>query len=88
MRASTPPANSLVGTDKGRLTALEQPMLRRDWQHARPSVSVKLLPHEGEAYVFAESKDSVKRERSMRLPTSNHWSREEGGRTGCALRDP
>lgn len=66
MRASTPPVNYLVGTPKGRLTALEQPLLARDWQQARPSVRVKLLPHEGETYVLAESQDRVKKERSMR----------------------
>ena len=57
----------LVGTPKGRLTTLEQPLLKRDWQQARPSVRVKLLPHEGETYVLAESQDRVKKERSMRL---------------------
>jgi transposase len=66
MRQSTPPVNYLVGTPKGRLTALEQPLLKRDWQQARPSVRVKLLPHQGETYVLAESKDRVKKERSMR----------------------
>jgi hypothetical protein len=66
MRGSTPPVNYLVGTPKGRLTALEQPLLTRDWQQARPSVRVKLLPHEGETYVLAESQDRVKKERSMR----------------------
>jgi len=66
MRTSTPPVSYLVGTPKGRLTALEQPLLKRDWQQARSSVRVKLLPHEGETYVLAESKDRIKKERSMR----------------------
>lgn len=66
MRSSTPPVNYLVGTPKGRLSALEQPLLERDWQQARPSMRVKLLPHEGETYVLAESRDRVKKERSMR----------------------
>lgn len=38
MRQSTPPVSYLVGTPKGRLTALEQPLLKRDWQQARASV--------------------------------------------------
>jgi transposase len=66
MRASTPPVSYLVGTPKGRLTTLEQPLLQRDWQQARPNVRVKLLPHQGETYVLAEGKDRVKKERSMR----------------------
>lgn len=66
MRRSNPPVSYLVGTPKGRLTALEQSLLERDWQHARPSVRVKLLPHHGETYVLAESKDRVAKERSMR----------------------
>lgn len=66
MRGSTPPVNYLVGTPKGRLTAMEQPLLTREWQQVRPSVRVKLLPHEGETYVLAESQDRVKKERSMR----------------------
>lgn len=66
MRASTPPVSYLVGTPKGKLTALEQALLKRDWRQARPSVRVKLLPHENETYVLAESQDRVKKERSMR----------------------
>ena len=66
MRQSTPPVSYLVGTPKGRLTTLEQALLKRGWQQARPSVRVKLLPHEGETYVLAESGDRVKKERSMR----------------------
>ena len=66
MRGSTPPVSYLVGTPKGKLTTLEQALLKGDWQQARPSVRVKLLPHEGETYVLAESQDRVKKERSMR----------------------
>jgi transposase len=66
MRGSTPPVSYLVGTPKGKLTALEQALLQRDWQQARPSVRVKLLAHEGETYVLAESQDRVHKERSMR----------------------
>jgi transposase len=66
MRASTPPVSYLVGTPKGRLSALEKELLQRNWQQARPGVRVKLLPQEGETYVLAESKDRIMKERSMR----------------------
>lgn len=66
MRGSTPPVSYLVGTPKGRLTALEKDLLQRPWQQARPSVRVKLLPTENETYVLAESGDRIKKERSMR----------------------
>ena len=66
MRASTPPVRYLVGTPKGKLTALEKALLKRPWQQARPGVRVKLLPHEGETYVLAESADRILKERSMR----------------------
>jgi hypothetical protein len=66
MRASDPPVHYLVGTPKGRLTRLEQALLDQPWQAARPGVQVKLLAQEGELYVFAESRDRVAKERSMR----------------------
>jgi hypothetical protein len=66
MRRSDPPVSYLVGTPKGRLTRLEQDLLDRPWQEARAGVRVKLLPQDGELYVFAESKDRVAKERAMR----------------------
>jgi len=66
MRASDPPVHYLVGTPKGRLTRLEQALLEKPWHAARPGVRVKLLAQEGELYVFAESRDRVAKERSMR----------------------
>lgn len=48
LRERQPPVGYLVGTPKGRLTALEQALLQRPWQQVRPAVRVKLLPHEGE----------------------------------------
>ncbi len=66
MRGSTPPMSYLVGTPKGKLSALEQALLKRDWQQARPSVRVKLLSQDGETYVLAESQDRIAKERSMR----------------------
>ena len=66
MRACDPPVQYLVGTPKGRLTRLEQDLLARPWQQARPGVALKLLPQDGELYVFAQSRDRVAKERAMR----------------------
>jgi transposase len=66
MRASDPPVQYVVGTPKGRLTRLEQTLLAKPWQEARPGVQVKLLPQDGELYVFAQSRDRVAKERAMR----------------------
>jgi len=66
MRASDPPVQYVVGTPKGRLTRLEQELLVKPWQQARPGVEVKLLPQDGELYVFAQSRDRVAKERAMR----------------------
>ena len=56
----------LVGTPKGRLNRLEQDLVTKPWRMARPGVRVKLLPQDGELYVFAESQDRIAKERSMR----------------------
>ena len=66
MRASDPPVQYLVGTPKGRLSKLEQALTGIAWQKARERVAVKLLPQDGELYVFAESRDRVAKERAMR----------------------
>jgi hypothetical protein len=66
MRTSDPPVHYLVGTPKGRLTRLEKDLLLKPWQQARPGVQVKLLPQDGELYVFAQSTDRVAKERAMR----------------------
>jgi hypothetical protein len=66
MRMSEPPVQYLVGTPKGRLSALEQALLVKPWKQVRPEVRVKLLPQEAELYVFAESRDRIAKERSMR----------------------
>jgi len=66
MRRSDPPVQYLVGTPKGRLNRLEQALLVKPWRQAREGVKVKLLPEEGELYVFAESADRIAKERSMR----------------------
>jgi hypothetical protein len=55
-----------VGTPKGRLTKLEKEFVDKPWEEARPGVQVKLLPKDGELYVFAESHDRVAKERAMR----------------------
>jgi len=56
----------LVGTPKGRLSQLEQALLARPWDEARPSVRVKLLPRAGELYVWVQSQARVHKERAMR----------------------
>ena len=56
----------VVGTPKGRRTQLEQALLARPWQEARPSVQVKLVPQEGELYVWVQSAARVHKERAMR----------------------
>jgi Transposase DDE domain len=66
MRAADPPVQYVVGTPKGRLSRLEQDLLAKPWQEARPGVQVKLLPRDGELYVFAQSRDRVAKERAMR----------------------
>ena len=48
------------------LTRLEKALLDKPWQDARPGVQVKLLPQDGELYVFAQSADRVAKERAMR----------------------
>lgn len=66
MRQSDPPVQYVVGTPKGRLTQLEQALLQKPWAAARPDVRVKLLAQDQELYVFAESRDRIAKERSMR----------------------
>jgi Transposase DDE domain len=66
MRAADPPVQYVVGAPKGRLTRLERELLGKPWQEARPGVQVKLLPQDGELYVFAQSRDRVAKERAMR----------------------
>jgi hypothetical protein len=66
MRQADPPVSYVVGTPKGRLSRLEQQLLTRTWHEARPGVQVKLLPQDGELYVFAQSADRVAKERAMR----------------------
>jgi hypothetical protein len=66
MRGFDPPVQYLVGTPKGRLTRLEKDLLAKPWQQARPGVRVKLLPRDGELYVFADSANRVAKERAMR----------------------
>jgi hypothetical protein len=66
MRAADPPVQYLVGTPKGRLSRLENQLLAKPGAAARPGIQVKLLPQEGELYVFAQSADRVAKERAMR----------------------
>ena len=88
MRASDPPVHYLVGTPKGRLTRLEQALLEEPWHAARPGVQVKLLAQDDELYVFAESRDRVAKERSMRRRQLKWlWARLEKLSTMSLTRD-
>jgi hypothetical protein len=47
------------------LIRLERDLLAKQWQEVRPGVQVKLLPQDGELYLFAESRDRGAKERAM-----------------------
>ena len=66
MRAADPPINYLVGTPKGRLSALEKQFLALPWEQARECVQVKLVEHEKDLYILARSEGRVNKERAMR----------------------
>jgi hypothetical protein len=66
MRQSDPPVSYLVGTPKGRLSKLEAQLAERPWHQVREGITVKLLPQEGECYVFAQSVARIDKERAMR----------------------
>jgi transposase len=66
MRQSDPPVYYLVGTPKGRLSQLEQKLLRLPFTLVRSGVEVKLLAYEQELYVLAKSHHRIDKERSMR----------------------
>lgn len=66
MRQSDPPVYYLVGTPKGRLKQYEADLLKLPWEKVREGVEVKLLSQEGELYVFAQSRNRIGKERSMR----------------------
>jgi transposase len=66
MRQSEPPIQYVVGTPKGRLTALEESLLKLSWHQVRPSVRVKLLSQDQELYVLVQSQARVSKERAMR----------------------
>lgn len=66
MRTNQPPVQYLVGTPKARLSALEAQLTALRWEQVREGVEVKLLPQDGEVYVFAQSTDRVEKERAMR----------------------
>lgn len=66
LRAVDSGVRYLVGTPKGRLTRHEAALAARPWREVRPQLRVKLLPHEGELYVLAESQARAGKERGMR----------------------
>lgn len=66
LRSRSMPVSYLVGTPKGRLTALEKAFLTQPWEQAREQVQVKLLECEEELYILARSRGRVDKERGMR----------------------
>jgi transposase len=66
LRARSPAVRYLVGTPKGRLSALEREFLCRPWEQAREHVHVKLLERDNEVYVLARSTARLNKERAMR----------------------
>jgi hypothetical protein len=66
MRAADPPVQYLVGTPKGRLTRLEKGVVDKPPHAVQPCMQAKLLPQDGELYVFAQSTDRVAKERAIR----------------------
>ena len=66
MRQAQPPIYYVVGTRKGRLSQLEQAFVSKPWEQVRESVTVKLLPHDGELYLLAKSTPRAAKERAMR----------------------
>jgi hypothetical protein len=67
LRNRAMPVSYLVGTPKGRLSALEKAFLAQPWEQARQTVQVKLLEREGELYILARSAGRVDKERGMRV---------------------
>ncbi len=63
----------LVGTPKGRLKKLEKQLLEQSWVEARESVQVKLVEQEEEFYIYVESRERVRKERSMRRRRLKKW---------------
>lgn len=91
MRTSEPPVQYLVGTPKGRLSALEQALLVKPWKQVRPEVRVKLLPQDKELYVFAESCGSD-RQGTQHAPPADEVvvgaveeTRDDEAHTRCAV---
>ena len=67
-----------VGTPKGRLMKLEKQLLEWPWVEARESVQVKLVEQEDAFYVYVESRDRVRKERSIRRRRLQRlWARLE-----------
>lgn len=66
LRSRSMPVSYLVGTPKGRLTALEKAFLTQPWEQAREQVQVKLLECEEELYILARSRGRVDKERGIR----------------------
>lgn len=58
--------NYLVGTSRTLLSRHEQALLDKPWKQVHEQMRVKLLKHEDELYVLAQSGDRQKKENAMR----------------------
>jgi hypothetical protein len=56
----------LVGTPRASLNKLEKQLLDQPWEIVHEGMSVKLIEHEGELYVQAQSRERQKKENAMR----------------------
>ena len=56
----------LVGTPKGKLSAVERRLVERPWQAVQAGVEVKLTAESGEVWVLARSQSRQNKERAMR----------------------
>jgi hypothetical protein len=78
-------ASYLVGTPKGRLTRLEQPLLRLPWQRVRDGIAVKRLATAEDSYVFAQSDARIDKERAMRKRRLKRYLARLAGLTGKGI---
>ena len=89
MRPAQPPIYDVVGTPKGRLSQLEPAFASKSWEQVRASVTVKLLPHDGELYLWAQSIPRAAKERARRRRRLQKlWHRLQELQRQAPSRDP
>lgn len=76
MRESASKVDYLVGTPRGKLSALEKEFLDKPWKQVRTGVRVKLVEKDSELFILAMSDDRSLKESSMRRrKLKKLWSR-------------